>query len=127
MCRHGTAVPKYFHVVNATIFVLVPTPTCDAICAGSFDVPADLFFFSIRNVVQVASNFHENGRAHGVEVFGHCFAMSAHGSVVEKHSVSSASLLRAQKRMSRVRAKADGCGSTVGLVLAALKEVDRDT
>ena len=47
-------------------------------------------------------HFHENDRAHGVEVFGHCSAVSAHGSAVEKHRVSGAWLLRARKHMSRV-------------------------
>ena len=28
-----------------TIFILVPTPTCNAICAGSFDVLAEIGFF----------------------------------------------------------------------------------
>ena len=92
---HGRAVPKYFHVVHATIFMLVPTPTYNAICAGSFDVPTGILFFSIRDVVQVASSFHENGRANGVKVFRHC-------SAVEQDSVSSASLLRARKRMSHI-------------------------
>ena len=61
-----------------------------------------VFFFSIRDVVQVTSNFHECGHAHGVEVFGHCSAVPSRGSAVEKHSVSSARLLRARKRMIRV-------------------------
>ena len=61
-----------------------------------------VFFFSIRDVVQVTSNFHESGRAHGVEVFRHCSAVFTHGPAVEKHSVSIAWLLHARKRMSRV-------------------------
>ena len=45
---------------------------------------------------------HENGRVHDVKVFWHCSAVSTHGSAVGKHSVSSAWLLHARKRMSRV-------------------------
>ena len=64
VCRHGKTVPEYFHVMHAAIFMLVPTPTCNAICAGSFNVPAEIcVFFSIRDVVQVTSNFHECERA----------------------------------------------------------------
>ena len=59
-------------------------------------------FFPIHDSVQVASNFHEYGHVYGVEVFRHCSAVSAHGSAVRKHSVSSAWLLCARKRMSRV-------------------------
>ena len=43
--RHGRAVPQYFYLVRKTIFKLIPTPTYNAICAGSFDVPAEIVFF----------------------------------------------------------------------------------
>ena len=43
--RHGRAVPQYSYVVRTTIFMLIHTPTCNAICAGSFDVPVDIGFY----------------------------------------------------------------------------------